>query len=125
MSVKTFPQNRNPREQAAQAARDLGADLRSGRQAVVDRIGRPLQAGDLVQWRTPYDLFWRVVDAVPMLDPGAAPGAIRLRLEAAVPMVLQAGQRMMEFTKIPELSQAVEPDPDGETPVADPPPETH
>ena len=91
----------------------------SGSLTVVDRIGQTLEKGALVVWRPPFDLVFEVLDAVPILDPGAPPGAMRVVLTCTTSAGIPAGQPQMNMIRIgTQRSEGhAELDPVGETPV--------
>ncbi len=91
--------NRIAKEQAqaqfaqAQLRKRFMADLASGATGAYDKEKTRLEAGQLVVWNPPPDIFyWLIKDVGPALD--LPQPALRVTLTITVPLVLPPGQRM-------------------------------
>ncbi len=91
--------NRVAKEQAqaqfaqAQLRKRFMADLASGATGAYDKEKTRLEAGQLVVWNPPPDIFyWLIKDVGPALD--LPQPALRVTLTITVPLVLPPGQRM-------------------------------
>ena len=74
------------------AHRQFSQQYAAGRGRVLDRFNQPLDVGTIVVYRPAQDLVFTVVEATPILDPQAPPGAVRVVLQAIVPMLSMGGQ---------------------------------
>lgn len=83
--------DRNREAQLRAAMQQFGNAVARGEAAVLDRFGSLIKTGDLVIWRPPHDLIFKVVDVKPVLDPRAQPGMIQMMFEVQVPVAGLAG----------------------------------
>lgn len=63
----------------------LKSSVARGSLALLDRFATPVNAGDHVLWRTPYDMVWEVQAVAPHLHPQVPVGTLQITLVATVP----------------------------------------
>lgn len=88
--------NQRAREEFQLAAqrRAFAQAVATGQTGAYDRIGAKIEPGDLVVWSPPPDiLLYLVKDVVPVLEPNAPPGLMRVTLTLEAPINIRAGIR--------------------------------
>lgn len=66
----------------------------------IDRFGVPLTPKDLVLYRPPMDLIFRVEDVKPVVDPRAPPGMVTLVLSVVTTVHVPAGQPQINMVVV-------------------------
>lgn len=87
----------------AQMQRFAGA-VNSGKASMLDRFGSPILKGNLIIWRPPFDLIFKVVSVVPILDPRMPAGMVRLTVESTVPLDGMVNQPYMQAVIVGQSS---------------------
>lgn len=66
----------------------------------LDRYGRALQPGDLVQAPSPNELAWKVLGVSAELDPHAPPNHVRLELQATRRVVIPTRKVLLDVVRV-------------------------
>ena len=79
-------------EESATARRQFAQSVARGQLGAMDRFGQPIEAGDQLMVRTPFDLVFTVVTVNPLLDPRAPAGLMDVVCTVTFPLRIPAGQ---------------------------------
>lgn len=116
-------EHRTRNEDLAKLRRQFQQAVAMGQIQALDRMGRPLEVGDLVLLRTETDIIFTVLSVVPVLDIKAPVGLMEATLTVTFPLRFPGGQRFQHAVilakKVPE---AANPNGDGQeklSPVGD------
>lgn len=69
-----------------QARRTLANLVNAGQVSLVDRMGTPIQAGDMVMVNLPNQPLGRVMEVKPVVDPNQPPGLVAMVVQFVVPI---------------------------------------
>lgn len=81
----------------------------------IDRVGVAIKKDMIVMYRPPQDIFFRVLDVKPVLDPRYPPGLVNVIVGVEFPITLRAGQPQ------PNMIVIGGPRPDGSPTATEPP----
>lgn len=101
------------------ARRQLATLVASGQVSLVDRMGTPIQAGDMVLMDLPHQPLGRVVEVKPVVDLNQPPGLAAMVVQFVVPIQARA-QVPMQNVIVVARPEAEEP-PSGEEKPAETP----
>lgn len=73
---------------------------------VLDSRRRALQTGDEIILDVPGQLFYRIIDMTPVLDPKAPPGLMTVHCASQVSFYAQRGQLNREFIRVRTAEEA-------------------
>lgn len=84
----------------------LSKEHKPPREGVIELRGRALKIGDEIILNTGGPIFFRVVDILPVLDPGAPPNLLRIEVGAAIHWHAVNGQINPEFILVRTAEEA-------------------
>lgn len=97
------------------ARRKLANMLQRGEVHLVDRMGVPIQEGDLVMFNPPHQPLGRIVEIKPVVDPQQPPGLAQAVIQFIIPLTARAGIPMQNIVVVGR------PEPEGEQKDAEEP----
>jgi hypothetical protein len=74
----------------------------------LDRLGRPLGAGDLVTTNVASDLLWEVAQVTPVLDPTAPPNLVTVEMRTKFAVRVPAKRPVPELLQVRPAPQAAQ-----------------
>lgn len=107
-------------QQRRTAMRAFQGAFQRGEAVVRDRFGNAVVSGALVLYKPPVDMVFRVVSAVPVLDPRQPPGLVTLTVQVEAPVTVRVGVPTANVIVVQGVGADGTPGPPEETPVAVP-----
>jgi hypothetical protein len=88
-------EHRQRQEELARARRQFQQMVALGQIGARDRFGNPIETGDQMMVRLPFDLVYQVVAVNPVMDPREPPGLMDLVCTVTFPLRMRAGEAYM------------------------------
>lgn len=108
--------------QLAQAQRQFANMMERGEVFLVDRMGAPMQVGDMVLLSMPDPPLGRVIDIKPVVDPRQQPGLATAVIQFEFPLTARAGLPMRNVVIVARQQLEEDQQAAGEPKQDEPPP---